>query len=261
MFGSLKKDPKMKMKLLLFSLGIVLAAMSTAVQAETITLSAVQDAACGERPTSNRPLNFDGQQLPISNVGTSDRWFSVYQFDLSALPGEITSAHIELYDLGTSSVQNLAFNSDQYIVSPKADATDEQLVVVGVGGANAFDKDGMHETAMSYTAYVAAVNATTGYWRESASVMALTLDANNTAGYYSSANADATMLSTLNDSRTGRGYVVVLGYRGVSGSKRIFDDSEGGHAPRLVVDAVPEPGVWILLSLAGLALATYRHRY
>jgi hypothetical protein len=240
----------MIVKLFLISLGIFSAALGVSAFAETITLDAVQDAACGERPTSNRPLNFDGAQLPISNVGTSDRWFSLYQFDLSDLPGEITSAHIELYDLATSSVQNLAFNSDQYIVTPNPNATDDQLVVAGVGG-NAFDKDGMHETAMSYTAYV---NRGATNWVESTPVMALTLGANNAAGWCSSASADSAMLDVLNANRTGKGYAVVLGYRGAAGSKRIFDDSEGGHAPRLVVDCIPEPGTLVLLATGCLGL-------
>jgi hypothetical protein len=240
----------MKMKLFLLSLGIILAAMSTAVLAETITLSAVQDDACCERPSGNRGLNYDGSQLPISNIGTSDRWFSLYQFDLSGLPGQITSAHIELYDLATSSVQNVAFNSDQYIVSPDPNATDDQLVVAGVGGANAFDKAGIHETAMSYTAYVGRGT----HWIESTPVMALTLAANNAAGWYSSANADSAMLDVLNANRTGKGYAVVLGYRGAAGSKRIFDDSEGGHAPKLVVDCIPEPGTLVLLATGCLGL-------
>jgi hypothetical protein len=245
----------------LFAASVVaMLSVSALVQAETITLDAVQDASCGERPSTNRGLNFDGQKTPISNVGTSDRWFALYQFDLSQLSGDITSAHIELYDLGTGGYQTLAFNSDQYIVSPKAGATDQQLVFAGVGG-NAFDQNGVHETAIDYTAYVAAVNATTGYWVESSSVMSLTLPANNAGGqYYASADADATMLGLLNAQRISRGYVVMLGYRGAAGTKRTFDDAEGGHAPRLVVDSVPEPAMLVLLAGMALALAGMRRR-
>jgi hypothetical protein len=66
----------MKMKLLLLSLGIVLAAICTFVQAETITLDAVQDTKCvyyDNGSSAGRSLNYDGQQLWIGRITTPAR--------------------------------------------------------------------------------------------------------------------------------------------------------------------------------------------
>jgi hypothetical protein len=246
----------MKMKLLLLSLGIVLTAICTVVQAETITLDAVQDTKCvyyDNGSSAGRSLNYDGQQLWVGRITTPARYYdySIYQFDLSSLPGEITSAHLELYDTATSSWQTDAFSMENYVVTPKEGLTDAELEVVGYNDGLAFDKDGMHEEYMTCNAYSSAANVN---WMESSTVMALNIDPNTTAGWYSSADADSGLLADLNTNRTGKGYAVVLGWYITGGGLRVFDDIEGGHAPRLVVDCVPEPGTLVLLAAGCVGL-------
>jgi len=234
-----------------------------AVQGETITLEAVQDVRCPAYEnggTACRTQNFDGQGVWVGKITTTPRWydFSIFQFDLSSLPGPVTSARVELYDLGTSNWQGTKCDIDLYLVSPKEGLTDEELIVAGTGG-NAFDGDGTHEEYMTYSAYGAAANVK---WMESSTVMDLDLAAGNGGDqYYASTNADSGLLDVLNANRTGKGYAVVLAYYVNSGEFRKFDDREGGHAPRLVVDAIPEPATLVLLAGLGFALACTRIRW
>jgi hypothetical protein len=244
----------MRIKLLLILLGFILVAISTTVQAETITLNAVQDTKCvyyHDGSTAERSSSHDGQQLWVGRITTPTRYYdySLYQFDLSSLPGEITSAHLELYDTATSSWQTDAFSMESYVVTP-ADVDDADLIYAGDGG-NAFDADGMHEEYMTSNAYGTAAG---GNWKESSTVVNHAIDANNEAGWYSSDDFGSGLLDDLNANRTGKGYAVVLSWYHTGGGLRVFDDSEGGHAPRLVVDAVPEPGTLVLLATGCMAL-------
>lgn len=232
--------------------------VSPVVQAETITLDAVQDTTLIEAPSTERDTPHDDSKIVISSINkTTDRAMALFQFDLSGLPGEITAAHIELYDLGTSGYTT-AFVTRHYILTPSAGATDEELVVLNAGNDVAFDKDGMHEEYCTYNTYTGATGG--GHWSESSSYIAQSIAADNSVGYYSSPdfNTNQTMLDLLNENRTGKGYVIILGYR--NASKRIFDDREGDYAPRLVVDAVPEPGTFVLLAGLGCLAALLRGR-
>lgn len=244
----------------LFFVAASIAALLTAsavVQAETITLDAVQDSYIRSYSTYANST-YDNLGVRISNSSSSDRSIGLYQFDLSGLSGDILSAHVELYDLGTGGAQSSAFAVVHYIVTPDVGATNEELTVLNSNNGVAFDEDGMHEEYATYNAYAAAVD-TSGYWNESpTSSMRMDIAANNEVGYYNSVDADEDALTLLNANKNDKGYVVLLGWR--TTGKRLFDDREGGYAPRLVVDVVPEPGTFVLLAGLGCLAAMLRGR-
>ncbi|MBN1909695.1 MAG: PEP-CTERM sorting domain-containing protein [Pirellulales bacterium] len=236
----------------LFSAATVVAilALSPVVQAEIITLEAVQDATIINKPSTGRDTTTDGNNLEIRKNGSNDRQEVLYQFDLSNLPGEITAAHIELYDLNGGTA---AFGTVHYFATPDPNATNEQLTVLNANDDVAFDQDGMHEEYITFNTYSNAVNG--DYWTEQpGATMALNIGADNTAGqYYASADADETGLVILNAAKDNPGYIILLGWDSVS--SRTFSDREGGHAPRLVLTAVPEPGTLVLLAGGLVCLA------
>jgi hypothetical protein len=249
----------MKTKCLLLALGIVLAALSTAVQAEIITLEAVQDSVISNKPNTTRDTLGDDQGLRIANISISDRTDVLYQFDLSDVSQEIISAHIELYDTGNGTQGSSAFSATHYILTPDDEATDEQLTVTNSSTNVGLDQDGMHEEYMTFNVYYNAGSTHGGYWIESAGTMPISIAADNTTGeYYASDDADTTGLDVLNENRTGKGYVILAGWH--STNSRVFSDRESGHAPRLVIETIPEPASVILIAMGLLGMVWYGRR-
>ncbi|MCC7474407.1 MAG: hypothetical protein IT425_03360 [Pirellulales bacterium] len=253
------------MKHCLLSIAWLLAGLLPALaQAATITLDAVQDTTLNSTSSTTRNTTNDDTDLLTWNKSSSNRRESVFQFDLTSLGSDIiVAAHLEYYDLGTGGAQTTAFANDTYLVYPDAGATAAQLVYLNTGGGTAFDEFGMHEEQLTYNSYAAATGGgATEYWTEAgASSLDLSLAASNAADmYYAGGSADASTLTQLNDAKDDFGYVVVLSW--YKTGSRTFDDLEGGHAPRLVVETIPEPstaGVLLLASVLG-ALASARRK-
>ncbi len=232
--------------------------------AATFTLDAVQDTSITQDPAASRTLPDDGNGLKVWRNTNANRAAALFQFDLSGVTGEITEAYLEYYDTGQGPLQGNSFVNDTYLVYPNPTATPEELVYTSSAGV-AFDQDGMHQAAVTYSSYGAAVG---GFWIESPAVSSLnlTLDANNPIETYIAGGlADADVLAGLNDAKDNLGYIIVLSWYGPNGNGRLFDDIEGGNPVRLVLttaDAqVPEPSTILLGGLVGASLLVLRRRH
>lgn len=264
-------------------IGSSLAAFAVLVLAQSanaaiITLNAVQDSSITDRPSSagQRDINNNGLLLPVWNNNSSNstngrRSEVIFQFDLSGLaPGStIVDAHLEYYDTGNGgpngvSDQASAFVNDTYMVMRNLAKSDADVVVLNSASNVAFDKDGLHETNVTYNAYSAAANTLVDgakRWLEtSASSMNLSLASNNAGSqYWAAGSADASALNLLNTAYTAQGYVVFLSWLPPAGQYRTFGDKESGNPPKLVLNVVPEPASIVLAVVAmGATIAVGR---
>ncbi len=218
--------------------GATLALATQPAMAAEYTLSAVQDTSITQDPAASRTLTDNGTGLKVRRNTNADRAAALIQFDLSGVSGIITEAYIQYYDTGEGGLQGNPFTNDTYLVYPKPDATPEQLVYESSPGVIAFDQHGMHQAAVTYNSYGAAVSPANGFWIESPPVSSLnlSLDANNPINtYFAGGLADSSVLAGLNAAKDNLGYIIVLSWYGPNGSVRLFDDIEGGNPPQLVL--------------------------
>jgi hypothetical protein len=238
------------------------------VDAAIVTLNAVQDTFIVDRPSSagQRDSTNNAALLSIWNNGSSNstsgrRREVLFQFDLSSLgPSDtIVAAHLKYYDTGLGgpngvSDQGNPFVNDTYFVTRRSGLTDAQVVVLNSASNTAFDKDGMHEEAVTYNSYAtgAVGGGTSSKWVEiPVASMNLSLAANNaTLQYHDGGAADVGALSSLNSIKNDYGYVMVLSWLPAAGQFRTFGDKESGNPPQLVLNIVPEPESIVLTGFA-----------
>jgi hypothetical protein len=156
--------------------------------------------------------------------GTGTHGYTAIEFDLSGVTTPITNAHLELYALDYG--RNLTeFQQTAALISPPGIST---LTWNTVSGKTQDPLEALGH-------YNLAANLPMATW-------------------YDSNTASASDVSKLEALRTGTGSATFLLMAASTAGERDWGDIYNGFAPRLVLNAVPEPttGILLLISVFGL---------
>jgi hypothetical protein len=223
---------------------VLLAIQASVALADTITLTATTDG--WVRQSSADHLMYEGDSVSVWSTqaaprGEGSKRRGAIEFDLSGVAQEITGAYLKLHALDTGTTE----------ASPNVTAIEEF--------ANSMH---LHNALPSMT-----YNNMGNYTADSTDLVGLghfNIAADQPMGvYYSSdiaTSADLTELNAMRTSTDKKLTLLLYTATGVTSGVRDWGDAGHGGAAQLVLNTIPEPGAFVLLSVGLFSLLAYAWR-